>query len=218
MSKAVIKIVRVLLVGHLLPVTLFTLTIFMASAVVTACSPSRGSTLKDSSPAEAQTSLKTVPPAAAAVTSPQSDLQKNLSGTWECATPKDAADPCFGQNLIFNASLDKMSENTFISLNDSDENSGDKCHVEIDYSLSVDTDKNGDVTLNLGTATLGSLIKDPSNADECGTDFQDSKIPNLNRHQLLSHTDDWKQITLDGTTYTRPDPSKASQAETWPSP
>jgi hypothetical protein len=217
MSKAVIKVVRVLLVGHLLPVTLFTLTIFMASAVVTACSPSRGSTLKDSSPADAQTSLKATPPAAAVV-APQSDLQKNLSGTWECITPKDATDPCFGQNLVFSPALDKMSENTFISLNDSDDNSGDKCHVEIDYSLSVDTDKGGNVTLNLGAANLGSLLKDPSNADDSGADFQNSKIPNLNRHQLLSHTDDWKQITLDGTTYTRPDPSKASQAETWPSP
>jgi hypothetical protein len=212
MPKAVIKVLRVFLVGHLLPVTLFGFTIFMASAVVTACSPTRGSTLRDGAPSAAQANLKSNPPAAAAPV--QNDLEKKLSGIWQCSEQKNATVPCFGQSLAFSDMLDKMSENTIMSLDSSD----DKCHVEIDYPLVVETEKSGEVTLNLGTATLGSLIKDPSNADACEHNLSDSDIPNVSRHQLLSHSDDWKQITLDGVTYSRPDPSKTSKAETWPSP
>jgi hypothetical protein len=212
MSKAVIKVVRIFLVGHLLPVTLFAFAVFTASVVVTACSPSRGSSLKDGAPSDAQTNLKSNPAPAVA----QTDLQKKLSGTWDCTDPKNANVPCFGQTLLFSNSLDKLEMNTFITIDDSPT---DKCHVVIDYTLTTAADDHGQITLNLGTATLGSLIKDPSNADACEDDLKDSAIPNLDRHQLLAHSDDWKQITFDGVTYSKPDPSQAAaKAEAWPNP
>jgi hypothetical protein len=212
MAKSVLKVLRVLLVGHLLPVSLFVFTVFVASAVVTACSPTRGSIMKSDAPA-AQTNLKASNPTPSA--SPQSDLQKKLSGTWQCSTPKDASTPCFDQNLVFSDYLDNMSENTFLSLDDGQ----GKCHVEMNYTLDAEIDSSGNITLNLGTATLGQLIKDPSNADECATDFKNSEIPNLAHKQALTHSDDWTQITFAGVTYTRPaTQAMASQAETWPSP
>jgi hypothetical protein len=208
------QVLRVLLVGHLLPVTLFSITVFVASAVVTACSPSRGSVMKDNTPNAAQANLKSAP-AAPVAAAPQTDLQKKLSGTWECTTPKDASTPCFDQNLVFSNLLDKMSDNTFIALDDSQ----GKCHVEIDYSLDAESDSSGTITLSLGMPTLGSLIKDPSNADECEDDFKSADIPSFTRHQILSHSADWTQITFDGVTYSRPGPSSTtSKAETWPSP
>jgi hypothetical protein len=215
-KKSSNELSRVFFIAHLLPIGLFTSAIFCGIFLVTACGPTKASTLKNP-PLNALAPTNAQQTSGAISTGAMSgqDLIQKLSGVWDCVTPADPSGDCYGKNITFSAALDQMSLETMISLDDG------SCHVQINYKTSMQAQDGGITLINMTDTQTDKLLDDPANAAECSTEFDDTKKVGLNLQRKLTHNAAWSQITFEGVTYARATSVKSTataSAETWINP